>query len=188
MPGSTRQRMVEGAVRLLAQRGLQETSFSHVLELTGAPRGSIYHHFPNGKDQLVASAIDLAGSNAMDAINGMAGSSAKDVTSGFLRMWRSVLTYSKLTAGCSVLAVTVATDSPELLDHAAAVFRSWRARLAELLEQGGLPSDTARRFAAVLIAASEGAVVVSRAEQSLEPFDLVAEQLVEQVTGYTAAR
>jgi TetR/AcrR family transcriptional repressor of lmrAB and yxaGH operons len=188
MPGSTRQHMIEGAVRLLAQRGLQETSFSHVLELTGAPRGSIYHHFPHGKDQLVASAVDLAGTNAMDAINSMAGSSAEEITSGFLGMWRTVLTYSKLSAGCSVLAVTIATDSPELLDHAATVFRTWRARLGELLEQGGLPAQTATRFAAVLIAASEGAVVLARAEQSLEPFDLVAEQLVEQVAGYTAAR
>ena len=47
--------MIVGAARLLAERGLQETSFSEVLQRTGAPRGSIYHHFPEGKDQLVGS-------------------------------------------------------------------------------------------------------------------------------------
>jgi TetR/AcrR family transcriptional regulator, lmrAB and yxaGH operons repressor len=174
--------MVEGAVRLLAQRGLQETSFSQVLELTGAPRGSIYHHFPDGKDQLVASAIDLAGEHATDAINRLAGSAAEDVTRGFLGMWRSVLSRSSFHAGCSVLAVTIATDSSDLLDHAAGVFRAWRIRLAELLEAGGLEPQRALGFAAILIASSEGAVVLSRAEQSMEPFDLVAEQLIEQVT------
>jgi TetR/AcrR family transcriptional repressor of lmrAB and yxaGH operons len=61
------------------------------------------------------------------------------------------------------------------------VFRTWRRRLAELLEQGGLDAGDAARFAAVLVAASEGAVVLSRAEQSLEPFDRVAEQLIDQV-------
>jgi AcrR family transcriptional regulator len=52
-----RDRMIAGAARLLAQRGLQATSFSTVLAETGAPRGSIYHHFPEGKDEMVAVAI-----------------------------------------------------------------------------------------------------------------------------------
>jgi TetR/AcrR family transcriptional repressor of lmrAB and yxaGH operons len=186
MATDTRIRMVEGAARLLAQRGLQETSFSEVLQLTGAPRGSIYHHFPDGKDQLVASAIDLAGARAIRLIDGMAGASAAEVTARFLGMWRLVLEKSNFTAGCSVLAVTIATDSEDLLSHASTVFRAWRARLAELLEVGGLSAPAAARFAATLIAGSEGAVVLGRAEQSLEPFDLVAEQLVELVSALAA--
>ena len=65
MGSDTRRKMVIGAAQLLAERGLQDTSFSQVLELTGAPRGSIYHHFPGGKDELVAAAIDLAGAHAV---------------------------------------------------------------------------------------------------------------------------
>ena len=80
-----------------------------------------------------------------------------------------------------MLAVTVATDSAPLRERAATVFRSWRRRLAELLEAGGLASREADRFAAALIATSEGAVALSRAEQSLEPFDLAAEHLLEQI-------
>ena len=59
--GDVRERMVDGAMALLARRGLQATSFSEVLAATGAPRGSLYHHFPAGKDQLVAEAVDRAG-------------------------------------------------------------------------------------------------------------------------------
>jgi TetR/AcrR family transcriptional repressor of lmrAB and yxaGH operons len=61
MARDVRDRMIDGAIRLLAQRGLQATSFSEVLELTGAPRGSVYHHFPEGKDQLVSAANAVAG-------------------------------------------------------------------------------------------------------------------------------
>jgi TetR/AcrR family transcriptional regulator, lmrAB and yxaGH operons repressor len=182
MASETRDRMVAGAARLLAQRGLQETSFSEVLELTGAPRGSIYHHFPNGKDQLIASAIDLAGANAMAQIEQSRGQSAERVAAHFIGLWRELLVRSKFTAGCSVLAVTIATDSSDLLDHAATVFRTWRERLGELLREGGLADRDAARFAAILIAGTEGAVVLSRAEQSMEPFELVAEQLSSQVT------
>jgi TetR/AcrR family transcriptional repressor of lmrAB and yxaGH operons len=183
----TRARMVAGAARLLAQRGLQETSFSEVLELTGAPRGSIYHHFPLGKDQLVASAVDLAGAHAIALIDRSAGFSPEEVASHFLGIWRDVLVRSNFNAGCSVLAVTIATDSSDLLEHAATVFRTWRLRLAELLSDGGLEREDAARFSAILIAGCEGGVVLSRAEQSLEPFELVAEQLMSQVRQLSAA-
>lgn len=181
MAGDVRERMIDGAVRLLAKHGLQATSFSEVLEATGAPRGSVYHHFPNGKDQLVSAAVDRAGARALSALDGRQGASAEELTALFLGIWREMLVRSQLGAGCAVLAVTVATDSPDLLQHAGTVFRSWRGQLAELFEQAGLSAKDAAQFAATLVAASEGAVVLSRAEQSLEPFDLVAAQLMEQV-------
>jgi TetR/AcrR family transcriptional repressor of lmrAB and yxaGH operons len=179
--GEVRERMIAGAMRLLARRGLQATSFSEVLELTGAPRGSIYHHFPEGKDQLVAAAISLAGDRALQPLEAIAGASAEEIAAAFLGMWRKLLTHTDFGAGCAVLAVTVAADSRELLDHAGNVFRSWRGRLAELLEQGGLSAADAQQLAVILVAASEGAVVLSRAERSMEPFELVSSQLLAQV-------
>src|SRR5947208_7799203 len=150
--------MVESAVDLLARRGLQATSFSEVIEHSGAPRGSIYHHFPEGKEQLIEAALDSAGAVAIDLLARKAGASASDVAAWFLHIWREVLVRSNLEAGCAVLAVTVAADSPALRDHAARVFRTWRQRLAELLEEGGLGPTDAVATAASLIASSEGAV------------------------------
>src|SRR2546426_7996342 len=181
MARGVRERMVASAVNLLARRGLQATSFSEVLEHSGAPRGSVYHHFPEGKDQMIGSALDAAGDRAIELLDRKAGAPAEEIAAWFLHIWREVLIRGKFEAGCAVLAVAVAADSPELLDQTARVFRTWRQKLAELLEQGGLRPGDAQRFAAVLVASSEGAVVLARAEQSLEPFDLVAEQLVDQV-------
>ncbi len=177
--GDVRDRMIDGAIRLLAQHGLQATSFSEVLALTGAPRGSVYHYFPEGKDQLVAAAVDRAGARAIHALDEKQGVSAEELTATFLGIWREVLIRSHFGAGCAVLAVTVAADSQALLDHAAQVFRAWRGQLTELFAQAGFSAKEAARFAATLVAAGEGAVVLSRAEQSLEPFDLVADQLLE---------
>ncbi len=58
--GVVRSRMVEGAVRLLATKGVEGTSFAEVLEATDSPRGSVYHHFPGGKPELLHAALDLA--------------------------------------------------------------------------------------------------------------------------------
>jgi AcrR family transcriptional regulator len=179
--------MVASAAELLARRGLQATSFSEVLERSGAPRGSVYHHFPAGKDQMIGSALDAAGARAIELLDRKAGEPAEDVTRWFLHIWHEVLVRSNFEAGCAVLAVAVAAESPELLKHTAQIFRTWRRRIAELLEQGGLRPDDAARFAATLVASSEGAVVLARAEQSIEPFDLVAEQLLDQVRVLSAA-
>lgn len=175
----TRDRMVVGAARLLAQRGLQATSFSEVLELTGSPRGSVYHHFPEGKDQLVKAALDLVTAQMGQIFSPRDGASPEEVTELFLSLWRSILVRSSFRAGCAVVAVTIAADSPDLLHHAAAIFRAWRARLAGFFVAGGAADVDAARFAAVLIAASEGAVVLSRGELSLEPFELVAAALLD---------
>ena len=174
--GEIHDRMVAGAARLLAQKGLQAASFSEILELTKTPRGSVYHHFPGGKDQLVAEAVELAGSRALAALE-RPGAMARETAEGFIGLWRELLVRSNFGAGCAVLAVTVASDSTDLLDKAAAVFQSWRETLARRLAEGGLP-ERADELAALLISSTEGAVVLSRAARSLEPFDTVARVLL----------
>ena len=64
------------------------------------------------------------------------------------------------------------------MDDAASIFRAWRGLIAELFVEGGMAADAAARLAATFVAASQGTVVVSRAERSLEPFELVAAQLL----------
>ena len=192
MAGDVKRRMAAGAAQLLAQQGLQGTSFAEVLELTGAPRGSVYHHFPEGKNQLVAAALDVAGERALTLLESWRGRDAREVAAAFINVWREILTRSDFQAGCAVVAVTVATDSEDLLERAAGIFRAWRATLADLLGAGGHPDPEG--YAALLVAACEGAVVMSRAAQSLEPFEKVAGQLLAQLIpraappGYRRAR
>jgi len=174
-PGA-RDRMIDGAAVLLAKRGLQGASFSEVLEATGAPRGSIYHHFPGGKDELVAAAIARVSERTLGRLTELGGS-ATSLTEGFLALWRALLDRSRLTAGCAVVAVSVAA-SDDLLDRAGTVFRDWTAHLAALLEEAGVPAVRAGSFAVLLISATEGAVVMARAQRDLAPFESVASTLM----------
>src|SRR5262245_55101569 len=66
----TRSKMVRGAAELLRERGYSGTGFREVIEITGAPRGSIYHHFPDGKAQLAGEAVEYVGALAREAIAG----------------------------------------------------------------------------------------------------------------------
>src|SRR4026207_383364 len=95
-------RAAPGAAGRPARRGLQATSFSEVLEHAGAPRGSVYHHFPGGKDQMIGSALDAAGGRAVDLLDLKAGSNAEEIATWFLHIWREVLIRGKFEAGCAV--------------------------------------------------------------------------------------
>jgi TetR/AcrR family transcriptional regulator, lmrAB and yxaGH operons repressor len=176
--GAVRARMVEGAVRLLATRGVEGTSFAEVLETTGSPRGSVYHHFPGGKPELLHAALDLASERGLAAMEATRGQPSEVVIERFLALWRSLLDWSHLTAGCAVVAVTVAADDDGLLDHAGTIFRTWTDLLTELCAAGGMDKDSARRLAVTVIAATEGAVAMCRAERSKEPFENVETALL----------
>jgi AcrR family transcriptional regulator len=179
--------MAESAIRLLAQHGFQAASFGALLEESRTPRGSIYHHFPGGKNQLIAAAIGVAGERAIALMRNMRGSSAAEIIAGFVGAWRSVLEVSDFNVGCSALAVTVSADAPELVERAGAVFRSWRAAIAEVLEVSGLNTQQAQALAMTMLAACEGAVVLCRAERTFEPLDVVAAQLQQLAARASAA-
>ena len=173
--------MIAATARLLAQRGLEGASLADILDAAKAPRGSMYHHFPGGKDQLVAEAIELAGRRSLEAMDGLDGQSPEAVTARFLAGWRELLVRTHCRAGCAVVAVTVASNSDQVLGQADSVFASWIDRLTKLLVAGGLPTPAATEFAIGLLAGCEGAVAISRAQRDVGPFDVVAKQLIEQV-------
>jgi AcrR family transcriptional regulator len=178
--------MVAGAARLLAQRGLQATSFSTVLAETSAPRGSIYHHFPGGKEELVTEAIEATRQHALSLIDQEMGASAVEVTRSFLTAWRALLTRGHFDAGCALVAVTVAADTDALRQRTGEAFCAWRDKLASALETGGLSEADASSTATLLLAAAEGAVVICRAEQDIGAFDVVAAQLADHVRALPA--
>jgi AcrR family transcriptional regulator len=165
--------MVEGAVRLLAIRGVEGTSFAEVLEATGSPRGSVYHHFPGGKAELLHAALDLASERGLAAMEATRGQPSEVVIERFLALWRGLLDRSHLSAGCAVVAVTVSGTDDDLLDHAGTIFRTWTELLTELCAAGGMDEVPARQLAVTVIAATEGAVAMCRAERSTTPFEEV---------------
>ena len=181
MATDTRRRMIDSAAVLVARHGSRGTSFSEVLEASGAPRGSLYHHFPQGKEQLVHAAVEAAGGRSLAQLADFDGLPAGEVASRFLGMWRALLTATDFGVGCAVAAVTVDAESDALLERAGEVFRAWRSRLAELLAAGGVGADRAAPLAAMLIGASEGGVLLARAERDIAVFDAVAAETVAAV-------
>lgn len=180
MTADSRTRMVESAAQLIRERGLSGTSFRDVIEHSGAPRGSIYHHFPEGKRQLVREAVELSGTWVADAIAQIeSGGDPVASLHAFLGVWAEILRASDFRAGCPVVAVSVEAndDEPEVTEAAATAFRAWTRALAGGLHRAGVDEERAGRLATLTVAAIEGAVVLCRAERSTGPLDDVGAEL-----------
>jgi AcrR family transcriptional regulator len=168
---AVRERMIQSAGTLLRERGLAGTSFREVLAHSGAPRGSIYHHFPDGKNQLVEEAVRAAGVAGAQMIAAAADGDPVATLRTFIRLWGLGLESSDYEAGCPLVAVTIAAgaEEPGLRAAAAEAFAVWHEALAAGLREAGLPRARARRLATTILAAVEGAVILSKAQHNGQP-------------------
>lgn len=180
--GRTRDRMLLSAVTLLRERGVNGVTLDAVLAHSGAPRGSIYHHFPGGREQLVTEAAEL-GSSFIAAMIDQAGADAELALDRFVGFWKDSLVESDFRAGCPIVALVVdGHGQPELDALASAAFTRWGEGLTSMLLQRGMAPDEANRLASATISAIEGAVILSRVQRSIEPLDHVAELLRHRLT------
>src|SRR3954469_3064431 len=61
MSTPTRQRIVEAGADLLRDKGYAGTGVKEIVAAARAPFGSLYHHFPGGKEQLGEEVIRWSG-------------------------------------------------------------------------------------------------------------------------------
>jgi AcrR family transcriptional regulator len=169
--------MIWSAALLMRERGVEATSFSEVLAHSGAPRGSIYHHFPGGKAQLIEEATRYAGEFTA---SGIAAALAEDdpvaAVRRFAKTWIRTLRDSDFAAGCPVVAASLEGDAGAR-DAAAAAFASWVELLAGGLEAHVDSAERAGSLATLVVASIEGAVVMARAQRSSKPLQQVTAEL-----------
>jgi AcrR family transcriptional regulator len=175
----SRASMVRGAASLIRTRGVNATSFSDVLAESGAPRGSIYHHFPRGKEQLAGDAIRWTSERVLAHQRSCRATTPAGVLDCFIDMWRQVVLASGGAAGCVVagVAIDTTTDDRAMIEVVRATFRSWVDLLAEQLAAVGIPRRRASRIAVATVAGMEGALILCRAEGSSAPLETVAAEL-----------
>ena len=180
-PTDAPQRVIAAAADMLARVGLNATSIREVTKAADAPLGSTYHHFPGGKQELLARATTQAGDKVDALLAELLQDGAAPGLQQFLQMWRARLLRTQFAAGCPVLAAAV-EEPVDAVPARHAVQRRRCSRSgntglgAALLAAGHAPAQAAAQ-ATLIIASVEGAVAMCRAMQDIAPFDRVAAQL-----------
>lgn len=182
----TRQRMIEQADTLFRRHGYLNTALLQVVEESGASRGSIYFHFPGGKEELGVEVMGRVHQTLVDTVDEAAKAGDGDpgeVVLGMAREFGETLRDTGYQSGCPIVPVALeAVPASEPLREACAdVFGAWERQVAMHFESAGLGAEEAHRFARLAVCALEGGLVLARTQQSLEPLDQVALDVAEQV-------
>jgi TetR/AcrR family transcriptional regulator, lmrAB and yxaGH operons repressor len=179
-------KMIKAARQLIRERGYHATAMSDVLELSAAPRGSVYFHFPGGKTQLaVEAAKEYAREQAGLIERAAEGSdSAVELVSAYVTRARENLIKSNYTEGCTIapLVLEGARESDQLANAVSAAFSLIMESLAFQFAFFGMGRASARELAEAVVSGVEGALVTARAFRSPAPFDSVLAALVNHAT------
>jgi TetR/AcrR family transcriptional regulator, lmrAB and yxaGH operons repressor len=172
--GDGRTRLLKGAGQLLAERGYAGMELREVAEQGQAPRGSIYHHFPEGKAQLAREAAELEGAATRALLeHSIAEHGLKETLAMFGETFRRRVNGHPERLGCPVAAAALAPpEDPGLTAAATAAFVSWERPIAAGLREEGVADAEAAIFAGLVVSTIEGALIRARAAGDQAPLDL----------------
>jgi AcrR family transcriptional regulator len=175
----TRDRIIDASAELLRRQGYAGTGVKQIVAAAKAPFGSIYHHFPGGKEELGAVAIRRSGA-LYELLIPAVFDPAPDLVSAvrlFFEGAAAHLEESEYEDACPIatVALEVSSTSDTMREACADVFESWIAAGLPRFTAEGLDETTSRELVIGMIAALEGAFVLARAAQSTEALQVAGE-------------
>jgi TetR/AcrR family transcriptional repressor of lmrAB and yxaGH operons len=172
---STRERILATTRVLLQRHGFHGTGLNTIAAGAGAPKGSLYFHFPGGKEQIVCEAVRGSGVLGADVIRTTVeqAPSVRAAADAMYAGFAVQLAQSDFTDGCPL--ATVASEMAPHSDAIAAAsheaFTQWMAPIVERLERDGHDGADASRRAIAVLSMLEGAIVLAKAARSTEPIE-----------------
>ena len=179
-PPRHRGAIVRAAATLFRRNGFAATGINEIAEVSGAPKGSLYHYFPDGKDQIAEAAIRFAGAGLVATLEKLEQEhdSAASMIRAYCKLLAGWMAKSGFRDGCPI-----STTLLELAPQSEALRR--RARGLRQLARRDRAGAGARRFgkaeakrlATLAVSAIEGSLILARVERSSAPIDDVAKSL-----------
>lgn len=183
----TKSRMLETAADLIQRQGYASTGLNQILESSGAPKGSLYFHFPGGKEELVALALEKSSESLSELLEQVLVTAptaelALEMIAGY---FASQLESSQFTKGCPLATVALeqAATSDALHEVCSRTYARWQAAIAARLVREGRSSERAGELASFILSTIEGALLLCRAHRSIEPLRRASSELARILKG-----
>lgn len=178
---STRDQIIEKTCELLELQGYHATGLNQIIKESGSPKGSLYYHFPGGKEELAVEAVTHVGDLVLKRIRDNLAQldSPAEAISAFIANIAVNVERSGYRAGgpITTIALETASGSEALRETCHRIYGEWQAAFVEKLLAGGLLEARARSIGVLIIAAIEGGVILCRTSRSPEPLHRVAEEV-----------
>jgi TetR/AcrR family transcriptional repressor of lmrAB and yxaGH operons len=177
----TRRRMLATAAELFHTQGYHATGLNQLVSAGGAPKGSLYFHFPGGKEQIAAEALRVSGLHLRDTLRALV-TQAPDAASGVeavVNALAQALLDSDFQRGCplATVALDVASESELIRRSCADGYDSWHDVLAEYLVAQGISTEKANDLTTVVLASIEGGLLLAKTKKDIAPLRAIAGHL-----------
>ncbi len=187
-----RQPIVDAAVRLFRRQGYAGTGLNDIVDLSGAPKGSLYHYFPAGKASIAIAAVEEAGGRVSATMAKLASEtrSTAELLRAHARQLSGWMRNSGFRDGCPITTVLL-----ELAPKDRAVAEVGRTAYAARIDvikrklvTDGFSPIRAGRLAVLCVATLQGTLIQSRVERSGAPIEIAADELAQMLEVETIGR
>ena len=182
---TTRERIVDASAELMSRQGYAATGVKQIVTQAQAPFGSLYHHFPGGKEELGTEAIRVSGA-LYELLIPAIFDPAPDLVSAVRAFFAGAAEHLRQTGyedACPIatVALEVSSSSEAMRIACAEVFESWIAAGLPRFTAAGLSAPRARELVVAMISALEGAFMLARASRSTEALAVAGELMAAAV-------
>ncbi|WP_370944880.1 TetR/AcrR family transcriptional regulator [Amycolatopsis sp. cg5] len=175
----TRQRMLETAAELFHTQGYHATGLNQLVAAGGAPKGSLYFHFPGGKEQLAAEALRLSGGTFREMITRVV-ETAPDAATAVCAVIDGLIEVqlaSGFQRGCPLATVAMDASSEPVREACADGYASWLEGLSQYFVSQRFSAEKADELATIVLASVEGGLLLARTRHDVAPLRAVREHL-----------
>ena len=180
-PPKHRGAIVRAAAALFRRNGYAATGINEIADLAGAPKGSLYHYFPDGKDAIGEAAVRFAGKGLVVTMEKLEAEhkSAAQMIQAYCRLLAGWMAKSGFKDGCPISTTLLesAPQSERIAQAGREAFAAWGSVIARALVRDGFSRAEAQRLSTLAISAIEGALILARVEASAAPIEDVARSL-----------
>ncbi|MEH6403498.1 MAG: TetR/AcrR family transcriptional regulator [Sneathiella sp.] len=175
-----RKALIQTTIRLLRKQGYAATGLNEILKISKAPKGSLYYYFPGGKEELAAASVSAASKTVLKTLEKLEGTTTttSEFISRYCTLLRGWMAQSNYTEGCpiSTTLLEMVPKSDVIKKAGQEGFASWKSVFSRILARDGLEMRAAQEKATLLMASIQGALLLSRVEQSPGPLDAIINQ------------
>lgn len=178
-----RDKIVRAAALLFRRKGYAATGMNDIVALSGAPKGSVYHYFPEGKEQIAIETIQYASGLVAKTLIELSEAHAapSDMVRAYGKLLRGWLAKSEYQDGCPITTtlLELSASSEPVAQAGRNAFSSWKNVYQEKLLGSGVPEARAASLASMAVTSFQGALILTKVERSSQP-------IVDVVEGVTA--
>jgi len=179
----TRERLIVAAIQLFQQRGYHGAGTTDILELARSPRGSMYHHFPGGKEDLGARCAEWLAGEVLSSIQTLRlkGLRPENIIAIYIDNMMTWLQTTNFCEGPLLAALTngVENKTDNILARALAqAYKDIQSEFTQMLTVAGHSPRNAEEISRAVIMNIEGGTILARATRDTEVLEEAKQRLV----------